>query len=375
VRVARSSAEIDGLRDAWRRLSFGHPDADPDVVLAVTESRPEVLRPHVIVDDDGEAMLVARLEESHMPARFGYATLYRPALRTLVVLSGGMAGSASAAPRLVAAALDALATREADALLLHRVEVASPLFEAAVQQAPIASRQRPLVIDRHWVVDVPDDYDAFLKSMPKKLRDDLKRYGRRLEREFPGRVEIRRFDRIDDLDSVLEQLEAIAATTYQRGLGAGFDADADAPLVEIGLRRRTFRAWVLSIDGVPRAFELGTAHGERFVVGAKGYDPDYGEHYVGKVVQLRMLDELCADPGIRTVDFGFGDADYKRRLATRGWDETDLLIYGRTRRALTANAGRSAIIGADRLARRFVGPERIAQVKRRWRAARTPAAA
>lgn len=378
MRVARSAADVEALRGAWGAFRFDHPDADPDVVLAVAAGRTEVLRPHVIALGDGdrpEAMLVGRLEQARMPARFGYSTLYRPSLRTLVIVSGGMGGPPAAAPRLVAGALEALAEREADALLLHRVRVGSPLFEAAVDQAPRAARQRPLVTDRHWVVDVPDDFDAFLRSMPKKLRDDLKRYGRRLEREFPGRVEVRRYDRLDELDQLLEQLEAIATMTYQRGLGAGFNAASDRPLVEIALRRGSFRAWVLSIDGAPRAFELGTLHGDRFIVGAKGYDPDFGRHFVGKVVQLRMFEDLCADPCVRTVDFGFGDADYKRRLASRGWDETDLLIYGRTRRAWTANVGRTAIIGADRLARRLAGRERIADVKRRWRAARTPATA
>ena len=73
------------------------------------------------------------------------------------------------------------------------------------------------------------------------------------------------------------------------------------------------------------------------------------------------------------MDFGFGDADYKRRLANRHWDEVDLMVYGAGPRAVAANVGRSAILGADRLARRAAGQDRIARVKRRWRALRTPA--
>jgi CelD/BcsL family acetyltransferase involved in cellulose biosynthesis len=173
---------------------------------------------------------------------------------------------------------------------------------------------------------------------------------------------------------MIAALESIARKSYQRGLGAGFSAAEDGRLAELGLRQGRFRAWVLSIGGAPVAFELGIRHGESFIVGAKGFDPEYGRHHVGKVVQLRMLEKLCEDPSVRTVDFGFGDADYKRRMATRSWDEADVFVYGRSMRALMANVGRGAVLGADRLARRLAGPERVADVKRRWRAARTPVA-
>jgi CelD/BcsL family acetyltransferase involved in cellulose biosynthesis len=88
-----------------------------------------------------------------------------------------------------------------------------------------------------------------------------------------------------------------------------------------------------------------------------------------------MLEDLCDDPSVDVLDFGFGDADYKRKLGTREWEDTSVLVYGRTPRALRAAAGRTAVLGADRLARRAAGADRIAKIKRRWRDRRTPAAA
>jgi CelD/BcsL family acetyltransferase involved in cellulose biosynthesis len=161
--------------------------------------------------------------------------------------------------------------------------------------------------------------------------------------------------------------------TYQRGLGAGFSAEHDGPLVRIALDGGWFCAWVLYLDGVPCAFELGHRCDDTFIVAAKGFDPDYGRQNVGKVIQLKMLEDLVADPDIRIVDFGFGDADYKRRLATREWEETDVLVYGRTARALRAAAGRSIVLAADRVARRAAGKDRIMRIKRAWRDRRTPA--
>ncbi len=130
---------------------------------------------------------------------------------------------------------------------------------------------------------------------------------------------------------------------------------------------------MLYLDGTPCAFETGYVRSGSVVIAAKGFDPAFSRHHAGKVLQLRILEELCSDPMVNTVDFGFGDAEYKQRLSTRGWADADVVIYGRTWRGLTANAGRTAILGADRLARRVVGKDRIARIKRRWRDRRTPA--
>jgi CelD/BcsL family acetyltransferase involved in cellulose biosynthesis len=132
---------------------------------------------------------------------------------------------------------------------------------------------------------------------------------------------------------------------------------------------------VLYLDDKPCAFEIGHVAGESVIIAAKGFDPAYGNHHVGKVLQLKMLQDLCDDPTVSVLDFGFGDAEYKQKLGTRSWEDTNVLIYGRTARAFRAATGRTAVLGADRLARRMVGTDRIARIKRRWRDRRTPAAA
>jgi CelD/BcsL family acetyltransferase involved in cellulose biosynthesis len=378
VRVARTEEEVESLRPQWAALRFGHLDADLDVFQSVVRTLPEARRPHVVVGErDGVpvALLVARLEERELPVRFGYATVLRPRVRCLTVISGGMAGPDGAEEPLVGELLASLRRREADVVLFHRVTVGSSLHGQAVTRPSRWSRQRFLVPARHWAMELPPSGDKLLPSLPKKLRDNFKSRRRGLEREYGDRMQIRRFDGPEHAADAIADLERIAATTYQRGLGAGFSAERDSELVQLGLERGWFRAWILYLDGAPVAFELGTRHHDTFVVGAKGYDPSTTARHVGWPVQLRMLEDLADDPAIRTVDFGFGDADYKRRLATTGWDETDVLVYGRTARALTANAGSTVVLGTDRLARRLVGKERIAKVKRRWRTLRTPAAA
>lgn len=380
VRVLRSADEVDALGAALATAGRAHSEANIDLFRAVLRTRPEVIRPHVLVlERDGriDALLLARLERSEMPANFGYTTLFRPSLRCLTVASDSVAGADADQDLLVQELLRGLSAREADVVLLQHVAVGSSLHAAAVGRAPRFAQQRFLPQTPHWVLDVPASTEELHAQLPKSVRDNLRRYSRKLERDFADRLEIRCYDAPEDVDAVLRDVEAVAATTYQRGLGAGFDAEQDAAFVRVGLADGWFRAWVLYLDGAPRAFETGYVCNGSVVIAAKGFDPAYGRNHPGKVLQLRILEELSADPTIRTLDFGFGDAEYKERLSNRGWADVDVAIYGRTRRGLAANVGRTAIIGADRLARlaagKVAGKDRIARIKRRWRDRRTPA--
>jgi CelD/BcsL family acetyltransferase involved in cellulose biosynthesis len=261
-------------------------------------------------------------------------------------------------------------------VLLQHVAVESALHTVATRVAPRFSQQPFLPRTPHWVLDLPDSADELHRQLPKSVRDNLRRYSRRLARDHGDRLEFRTYSAPEDYDAIMRDVEAVAATSYQRGLGAGFDAHSDGPFVRATLADGLFRAWVLYLDGAPCAFETGYVGSGTVVIAAKGFDPAYGRLHVGKALQLHILEELSNDPGVRTLDFGFGDAEYKEKLSNRGWTDVDVAIYSRTRRGLTVNACRTAIIGADRLARRVAdkvaGKDRIARLKRRWRDRRTP---
>src|ERR687885_684268 len=49
VTVARSDAEVERLRDRWRLLPIDQVHAQLDFFLTVAKTRPEVLRPHVVL--------------------------------------------------------------------------------------------------------------------------------------------------------------------------------------------------------------------------------------------------------------------------------------------------------------------------------------
>jgi CelD/BcsL family acetyltransferase involved in cellulose biosynthesis len=375
IRVLRSAEELAALRAAWSGMAFAYFDADIDYLLAVADAHADVIRPHVLMlerDGEPEAMLVARLEQRILPASFGYATLWRPSLRCITVVHGGVVGPEPAVRAMVASLLRSLADGEADAVVLQQVAVGTPLYREASTQPRKVCRQRLEVPTPHWAADLPASFEAFLAGLASKERANMRRVRRRVLEDFGDGAEVKRLVAEGELDRIVSDVEQVASKTYQRGLQAGFSAADHRWLVRCALERGWFNAWIMYIDGVPCAFEIGHLYGGTFFSSAKGFDPAYGRHRIGTFLQMRMLQDLCEDPAVEAIDFGFGDADYKRRCATRSWDETDLVVYAPAIRPMLVGALRNVVAGTDDLARRLAGRDRIARVKRRWRDLRTP---
>jgi hypothetical protein len=375
VRTARTPDAVLALRDEWRAMRFTDIEADLDRFLKSAELRADGTSPHVLVAERGGvacAMLLAYAEQRDVVARFGYAQVHRARVRCLTVVHGGVAGPglSEAAPALVGSLLDSLGRDEADALLFSYLDVASPVFSSAWRMAGVARRAHWIAAEPHWVCALPEETEDCLARIAR--RKAAERYARRLEREFGERLEVRRYHRPDDFERVMADLEAVAARTYQRGLAVGFDAARHQEVVRLELERGWFTAWVLYVDDTPRAFESGAVYGDTYFLGAKGYDPDWARHRVGNYVALRAWRDLCSDERVRRIDFGYGDADYKREAATSSWREADLMIHSPTPRGVALNSINSITTAADRAARRLAGPERVARIKRRWRDMRTP---
>jgi ribosomal protein S18 acetylase RimI-like enzyme len=375
--VARSLDEVERLRPLWQRAPIISPEADLDLFKCMVSSRPEIVRPHVVAIERTErppALAVGRLEQGRIELKVGYRALARPRLRTLVVGHGCLAGSEDGedSRALLAGLRSALIEGEADMLCLSKLRADTALFELARGLAPWLCRDHLLETVPRSDVTVPNDLNAFLQQRSRNTRDNVKRYGKRLERAHGDDLVVRGYREPGDLDEALAAMEAVAATTYQRALGVGFrDEPRQRDLLEVAARKDVFRGWVLSIAGTPVAFWHGLAYGGTFYIGSPGYDPEYRDLRVGQYLQMRMMEDLCADPAVTRVDYGFGEAQYKRSFGDRTWMEADVMIFAPRLRALCVNGLRTAIGGATRIAKRALGPDRVGALRRRARESRS----
>ncbi|MGE3174492.1 MAG: GNAT family N-acetyltransferase [Planctomycetota bacterium] len=371
VAIARSDAELQRLRPTWQRL-HRHPNADFEFTRALLAAHPE-RAPFVLAIpglDDPVAVLVGRLARTRLPIRFGYRTLMQPRIRAIELVQGGVLTSQSPDPevmQLLARCLGReLAAGTADVLRAEHLPLDHPLATALLAAGARPARPLP---DLHWVASLPGTFDEFLAARSRNTRRNVRRFEKGFLDPFADRHEIRRYDRPDQLETLAGEIEAVARTTYHRGLGAGFvDGAQKRALLAQGLAAGTYRAWVLHVDGAPAAFWDGRVCCGVLHTETTGYLPALAEQRPGWYLLLHVLRELCADPAIHAVDFGIGDAQYKQMLCDRSWPEQPLQWFAPTLRArwlqgLSAAADRSA-----RWARGVLDRAGLTQrIKQRWR--------
>jgi CelD/BcsL family acetyltransferase involved in cellulose biosynthesis len=373
ISLARSVEEIEALREPWRELLADQISADPDFLLAVVRSEARVLRPHVVVAElEGRpsAILVGRLESVKLPSHLGYKELRLPELRAITVGYGGLLGDPSEeiTKKLLESLRVSLASGEADVVIFRELRVGSPLHRlVGTTTGVLRSRASRRSVHRELVL--PDSPEAFLSSLSKSTRDGVKRYRRKLERELGERLEVRFFRSANEVDEVMAALDAVAARSWQRGLGSGFrDDPGHRDRTQLALRRGWFRACVVSVDGVPIAFWHGMGLGGRLISGIPGFDPDYAELRVGTYALVRLVESLTTDPDFTVLDFGFGDAEYKRRFGTGSWEEESLALFAHRPKPVAVAVARAGIRATNDAARAALGKAGVAgRVRNAWR--------
>ncbi len=370
LHVVQGVEEAEALRVLWQAVPWARADFDLDFFLAgaAADSTPYA----VFVERDGEplAAIAGRLERTTMPAKVGYRTVYRPSVRALSVLPGAtFSADDEAAEAAVGALGRALAEGRADAVSLLGLATGSAAHRAALGLGGALRRQAFSPRGQHWRLTLPDTYEEFLASRSKSTRESVKRYGKRLEKTFGDELDVVLYRSPSDLDRIAHDLAHVAAKTYQAGLGVAFaDVEEQRERVRLGLERGWFRAYVLSVRGEPVAFWHGYAYNRTFVIGIPGYDPAYADQRVGTYVQMRLIGDLCADPDVDEIDYGRGDAEYKRRFGSDSWEEQDVVVFAPSARPIAVNTARNAILGAAYGARRTLAALGVAdRVKKRWR--------
>lgn len=172
------------------------------------------------------------------------------------------------------------------------------------------------------LVDLPGSFDAYLAKFSGRTRRTLKYKAKRLRGAMTHGMTLQRITRKEELPSFLERAAIVAARSWQgRCLGQSVDEQTTRRKLEAFAERGWLRGYLLLDGDAPVAFVIGlldegTYHYERV-----GYDPVWAPYQPGTVLLLMILEDLCADGVPRTLDFGYGDSEYKRLFSTRSYDE------------------------------------------------------
>jgi hypothetical protein len=97
VQTVRTLNDLERFRDIWTELQ-GVSTEDIDFFRLIVTSRPEVLRPHVMLlktDNVPRAIMAGRLEKSKLDFKFGYKSIWKQRAHILAIADGGFMGDVS----------------------------------------------------------------------------------------------------------------------------------------------------------------------------------------------------------------------------------------------------------------------------------------
>lgn len=168
------------------------------------------------------------------------------------------------------------------------------------------------------IANLPNTAGEYYESLGKKFTKNLER--RRANLEKLGQVEFTKFN--DCTSEVWEQVIDQCASVEKRSwLAVGDDAE-----MRIFENRKFWRhylqsadaskrvvVWLITLDGEPIAFSFAIDSGECRYSFSSHYDEKYKKYGLGIIIYGRMFEDAI-DNGIKVVNMGTGEADYKARL-------------------------------------------------------------
>jgi hypothetical protein len=379
VVLVRRLDEIENIRNIWKEMqhnqsSAPHPNTDIDRYLSVLEPMKNVVQPYIMLlrhNHHPEAMLICRKETTPIRCKIGYLTLLKPSLRCISICYGGFLGRTNSEVCSIWLREVNLRLRngEADVAVFNHLSTDSEMYKLARAKSNVLGRDYFPRVQVHWQTHIPESIESFYKTIPNKHKKEWKRCERRLAEACKGPVEVVCYSNEQEIDHIMEVACGISARTYKHAMNVGIVDDVlTRALLREAARNGWLRAYILYLNSVPCAFEFGIRYGKVFFPQYIGYDPKWRTFGPGALLFLKVIEDLCTDPAIDMLDYGFGDAPYKQRLGTKSWQEASVYIFAPRLYPIFTNILHSSIKGLSlgmSYCTRKIGFQHW--VKRRWR--------
>ncbi len=373
LETVKDVPKISSLREEWQSMTYD-PNGDIDFYLTFLDVHRRDTSPYVIVlrkEGRVEAILAGRIELRPIDVPLGYRKLKTPPVRVLTLVHGGMLGEdrEDFAVQLVSEVWNSLKRNDADVACFHGIDNSSSLYRVAKKMGSRLTRDFfPVSLPRLRLKLAPT-YEEVVQRRSANTRHNLKRYSKRFEKTYAGQIEIRTFRDPHELDSMMADTEIIAKETYVRGLQAGFAVDEQTQrLAALTAEKGWLRAQILYLNGEPCAFWNGFLYKRTFFTWTTGYLAHLSEFRPGMYLLQKMLEDLCKEGGVDDVDFGFGDAQYKRDLCDFKRMQESVLLFAPNTRGIAINLVRTPLMYGTQLARTALVRTGFEQkIKKLWR--------
>lgn len=319
VKLITSPIEIDALRPLWDATER-EPGADYEFFKLTVQTLANVISPCALTlfrREEPVALVAGRIERGKLPVQFGYISLVDIPIRRVIFIAGGYVGERTEVNwrALLACVNTLLRSEQLDLAVFEHLKVGSFEHEAVCQTFK-HSQSGATAPSKHWSFRLPGTWDDFLRTRRQKHRYWLRRLPRVLDRDFSGQWEIKTYSSPQEVMEFVHAADSVAGRTYQRTLNVGFRRDEfTVQRVYMDARRGRLAGYVLFVGGEPRAFWYCFVYRGVLYLAATGYDPAFRSYEPGTILLMKIFQDYCGTE-VDTVDFGLGDADYKKRFCS-----------------------------------------------------------
>jgi CelD/BcsL family acetyltransferase involved in cellulose biosynthesis len=334
VTVLRRHAELEAFYPEWQALvpqATGTSYAnDPDHVRYLLASHADWAPLILVARRHGRVECVAPLHVRRKVFRLQLSalTLASIPVRQLELLGDDfLFRRGAAAAECVAAIFDKLQqqARHFDLAFLAYPPCAGALWQHCLG-GPGAGRGQRLAVGLTRTERVPQleltaaNHDAYMASLNANTRAALRRNARRILKD--GRGEFLKITQPQQVASFLDQLDEVYRKSWQAKVVGYYprNAEPERRHLEELAARGWLRAYLLRRDQQPVAYELAYQYGGVVYGTECGFDPEAAALGPGMVLIHLMIEDLFQTDRPRLVDFGFGDAAYKRSFANSGYE-------------------------------------------------------
>lgn len=377
VKIATTIDEVLAMRSEWDKLreqsSIISPNADIDRFITTVKALGNKAKPYVaLIRNEGKAraMILGRSQLRSGDFRFGYLRVPSPVLNSLDIVYGGVLNDASdiAIDAVVKHLRLLLTEAQFDQVSINHLPLRDPLSQALISDDVLQSKSVCSNPNLHWQFDLEGkSYDQTISRFSRKHRYNMRRTDRLLVEHFSGNVKLRIFQHPQQIDELISGASQIVSQTYQARLGGFSDTRLNRELVGLEAERGRLRAYWLECDGKPIAFQIGAVYANTYHLLSTAFLPQFKQLSPGQVLLVRVIKDLC-NADINSIDYGFGDASYKRIYGSSSREEATVYLYAKTPKAMISRGIYKAITKLNKFSTSMserVGLKNL--IKKKWR--------
>ena len=161
-------------------------------------------------------------------------------------------------------------------------------------------------------------YEHFFQEKSSKYKNQLRKKEKIFRERFGTVFSFEEYRKSDDVQPFFDAASVINKKTYQNKL-FGETVDNSSETIQLHLEfatQGTFRSFILWHKAIPLCFILGYQGKDgTFQHQKTGFDPEWRDCSPGIYCNILMLQRLYEIDRPKILDFGSGDADYKRLFA------------------------------------------------------------